>query len=324
MNTMNTTMTPTVTNIHGLDDETLGRAIVAKSLGLLWLQDAKAMNESGTSCVMRTEDGLRCAVGHLLPASADLDRVTTAWAMCINSSHADPLTRELDGVLFQGGTAPAWVRDLLINLQGLHDGAPSGEMRYHLMVASPRTPCPPLDAWRQTMATLGADQRRLMAMAMASIGHMVIQGHAATATVGGTCTYLADNGDTCAVGCLMLDTVREPSLRGMAVLQGADLRDAAWLPESARELLHALQASSLDTSPVGIELLGMLQMVHDGGCDMAPLYLGRRLVAAAGMPLTRPKVREDIDQAQACVRAASVLRTATEMVLHTHMPAILS
>ena len=291
MNTTMNTMNTTTTNIHGLDDETLGRAIVAKSLGLLWLQDAKAMNEGGTACVMRTEDGLRCAVGHLLPASADLDRVATAWATCINSSHADPLTRELDGVLFQGSTAPAWIRELLVNLQGLHDSAPSGEVHYHLMVATPRTPCPPLDAWRQAMAPLDADQRRLMATAMASIGHMVVQGHAATTAVGGTCTYLADNGDTCAVGCLMPDTVRDSGLMGVAVLQGVDLRDAAWLSESARELLRALQASSLDTSPVGIELLGMLQMVHDGGRDMAPLYLGRRLVAAVGMHSARPKVR---------------------------------
>lgn len=67
-----------------------------------------------------------------------------------------------------------------------------------------------------------------------------------------TCAYRSENGDTCAVGCLIPDDVYYPELEGASV--------AARSPK----ILDALEKSVGELSVDKFSLLVQLQNVHDG------------------------------------------------------------
>lgn len=279
------------------------RAVLGKSLGLLWLQ-GKASRSQGMcryATLDDTTDGtIRCAVGVLIePVYYD--------AVFENRGVDHPDFRELEMALVASRvghraiTAP--MRRMLAAVQLVHDCAPlfTAEFRDHLVdwpiraaeregkgysTIAARCLLPWARAVRELVpdgATVDTTPEAVYFItAVASLSHLLLQAERSVRALGkGTtaCCYTNTRGLHCAVGALI-----RPGLPGN--MPGYDptnhanitipaLRhDAPTVDSDGRAALReALQASGLRLDNDGLAVLGELQAVHDGTAEHTPYNL---------------------------------------------------
>ena len=84
---------------------------------LLFKQGERSMLEGGTTCAYRGEDGMRCAVGFLIPDELYFDGLEGKSAMDVD------ITKLLNNVILTDDHLCLFLTDL----QDVHDGWASGE-----------------------------------------------------------------------------------------------------------------------------------------------------------------------------------------------------
>lgn len=107
--------------------------IFDKAVGALLAQKERSWDKDLEKCVYRTDCGLKCAVGHLIP-----DQMYCS-SMEVGSSGVCTLLKrypELEGVILPSDLGEAEGLQFLIELQAIHDNAPDWEVGFKQIASS--------------------------------------------------------------------------------------------------------------------------------------------------------------------------------------------
>jgi len=281
------------------------RAVLGKSLGLLWLQ-GQASRDVGMCRYSKHDDAvggaLRCAVGGLIePIYYDAVFENRG----IDDANCIPHELEMALIASRVGhrviTAP--VRRMLAAVQFVHDCAPlySAEFRDHLVgwpiraaeregmvfsqVAAKR-----LLPWARAVSELMPDDETAdtapeavyFITAVASLSHMLLQAEQSVRAIGmgGTaCCYTTTRGLHCAVGALIRPGLPgnmpgdDPSNRSNISVQGMWHDGPTVDSDSRAALRESLLTSGLRLDDGGLTVLQQLQTIHDGTVEHTPYNL---------------------------------------------------
>ena len=281
------------------------RAVLGKSLGLLWLQ-GQASRDKGMCRYSKHDDvtggTLRCAVGGLIePAYYDA---------CFEDRGIDDvghIHHELERALVASRvghrTIAAPVQRMLAAVQLVHDCAPlsTAEFRDHLvgwpiraadregMVFS-RAAARRLLPWARAVRELMPDDETAgtppevvhFITAVVSLSHMLLQAEQSVRAIGmgGTaCCYTTPRGLHCAVGALIRpglvgnmpgdDPANRANLSVHSLRHGGPTVDS----DTRLALCGSLLTSGLRLDDGGLTVLQQLQTIHDGTVEHTPYNL---------------------------------------------------
>ena len=294
------------------------RAVLGKAMGLLWLQ-GRPSHEAG-QCRYRMLDAggntLRCGVGMLI----EYDHYNEVFeGQGVDNTILSPLYEALvHSRVCQAAIEPP-VQRVLSAVQYVHDRhvrAPSlrkaivdwpvdtldtplqgGDLRGTPgMLDHARHVYPWAHAMHQILYPDGEpaneetqEQARRFVIAVASLSHLLLQAQQSM-VIGGktgakTCCYTAPDGRHCAVGVLIRPGLPgnmpgdHPSNRANISVSG--LTSSFHCDEGREELLESLKESGLPVDQPGLDLLQLLQRIHDNVEHQTPANLLEEAVHTA-------------------------------------------